>query len=83
MSLVEFFGIAAAVCLVVALWARPVGLFAVFFALVVVGAAILVSWNDIERVRADRAARAAFQQQTANASPSGSVLHPAPVHSGA
>ena len=67
MSLVEFVGIAAAVCLVVALWARPVGLFAVFVALVVVGTAIIVSWNDIEQVRAQRAMGNAFQQQNASA----------------
>ncbi|HTQ34210.1 MAG TPA: hypothetical protein VMI30_08580 [Stellaceae bacterium] len=76
MSLVEFLGIAAAVCLVVALWARPVGFFAMFVALVVVGTAIIVSWSDVERLRADRAARAAFQQQTASAA----IAVPPPDH---
>jgi hypothetical protein len=74
MSLVELLGIAAAVCLLVALWARPVGLFAVVFAFAIVGAAILVSWNDIEQVRAQRAASTTFQQQNASAA----VTVPAP-----
>ena len=69
MSLVELLGIASAVCLLVALWTRPVGLFAVVFAFAVVGAAILVSWNDIEQVRAQRAQSSAFQTEQANTSP--------------
>ena len=66
--LIELVGVASAICLLVALWARPVGMFAVVFALAVVGAAVLVSWNDIRTVRADRAARAVIQQETAAAS---------------
>ena len=69
MSLIEVLGIASAVCLLVALWARPVGLLAVFFAFAVVGAAILVSWHDIQQVRAQRAQSNAFQSEQANTSP--------------
>jgi hypothetical protein len=76
MSLVELLGIASAVCLLVALWARPVGLFAVVFAFAIVGAAILVSWNDIEQVRAQRAQSSAFQTEQANSS--SAVTVPAP-----
>jgi hypothetical protein len=68
MTLVELLGIASAVCLLVALWARPVGLFGVVFAFAIVGAAILISWNDIAQVRAQRAQNSAFQTEQANSS---------------
>jgi hypothetical protein len=68
MTLVELLGIASVVCLMVALWARPVGLFAVVFAFAIVGAAILISWNDIEQARAQRAQSSAFQTEQANTS---------------
>jgi hypothetical protein len=71
MSLVELLAIASTLCLLVALWARPVGLFAVVFAFAIVGAAILISWNDIEQVRAQRAAR--FQTEQADRSPAPTV----------
>ena len=74
MSLVELLAIASVVCLLVALWTRPVGLFAVVFALAVVGTAVLVSWNDVQQARAERAASAAFQQQGRSAA----VTVPAP-----
>jgi len=73
MPIVELVGIAAAICLLVALWARPAGMFAVFVAFVIVGTAILVSWNDVEQSRQERAVKAAFQQEVAKASPSVSV----------
>ena len=82
MALVEFVAVAAAVCLLVALWARPVGLFAVVFAFAIVGAAILMSWNDIDRVRAQRAASAAVQREIANASPRVTVPPPDRARSG-
>jgi hypothetical protein len=69
MPIVEIVGVAAAISLLVALWARPAGLFAVFVALVITGTAILVSWNDVEQVRQERAVKAAFQQELATSSP--------------
>ena len=76
MTLVELLGIASAVCLLVALLARPVGLFAVIFAFAIVGAAVLISWNDVQQTRAQQAASSAFQTREANTSPAVSV--PAP-----
>ncbi|HTZ35003.1 MAG TPA: hypothetical protein VMB84_03195 [Stellaceae bacterium] len=82
MTLIEVIGIGAAVCLLVALWARPVGMFAIVFALAVVGAAILVSWNDVQAVRANRAARAALQQEQASSSPAVTVPPAGYAHAG-
>jgi hypothetical protein len=82
MSLVELLGIASAVCLLVALWARPVGLFAVVFAFAIVGAAVLVSWNDIQQVRAQRATSSAFQTEQANTSPALTVPSSRDVRAG-
>lgn len=70
MALVEIAGFASAVCLLVALLARPVGMFAVFFALAIVGAAILVGWNDVVELRAQRPARSALQREIAAVPPS-------------
>jgi hypothetical protein len=82
MSLVEIVGIAAAISLLVALWTRPAGLFAVVVAFVIVGAAILVSWHDVLQFRAQRDARAAFQQELAKASPAVSVPPSGTVRAG-
>ena len=69
MPIVEIVGVAAAICLLVALWTRPAGLFAVFVALVITGTAILISWNDIEQARHERAVKTAFQQDLGTSSP--------------
>jgi hypothetical protein len=69
MALVEIAGFASAVCLLVALLARPVGMFAVFFALAIVGAAILVGWNDVVGFRAQRQAQSAVQRTVAAVPP--------------
>ena len=63
MTMIEVLGICAAIALLVALWARPAGMFAIFFALTIVGAAVFVSWNEVQQARQEHAARAAFEQR--------------------
>jgi hypothetical protein len=77
----QLFGILLVVSIVVAVLVRPAGALAVVLAVGVVGAAIIVSWNDVEQYRQQRAARAAFQQENATAS-AVTVPPPNPAHSG-
>jgi hypothetical protein len=66
--LLQILGVLAVVALVITLFVRPGAVLAMVLAVGVVGAAIAVSWNDIEQSRAQRAANAAFQQENAPAS---------------
>ena len=77
----QLFGILLVVSIVVAAAVRPAGVVAMVLAVGVVGTAIIVSWNDVEQYRQQRAARAAFQQENATAS-SVTVPPPNPAHSG-
>jgi hypothetical protein len=79
--LVEIFGVLAVVAVVAALLVRPAGALAIVLAVGVVGAAIIVSWNDVEQYRQQRAAQAAFQQENAAAS-AVTVPPPNPARSG-
>ncbi|HVH78228.1 MAG TPA: hypothetical protein VM782_02460 [Stellaceae bacterium] len=71
--LLETLGILLVVALVVTLFIRPGATVALLLAAGVIIAGIVVSWNDIERTRAQRAANAAFQQQNASTSAAVSV----------
>jgi len=79
--LLQILGIVAIIALVATLLIRPASIVAMVLAVGVVGAAIVVSWNDVEQVRQQRAANAAFQQENAAAS---AVTVPAsnPTHAG-
>jgi hypothetical protein len=70
-------GIIAFVAIVVALFVRPSGVLAVG----IVGAGIIVSWNDVEQYRQQRAAEAAFRQDNATAS-AVTVPPSTPAHAG-
>ena len=80
MTIVELCGIAAIVFMLVALWSRPTGFFAILFALAVVGAAILVSWNDVLQYREQQDNLTAFNER--NASPAVTVPPPNRPHAG-
>jgi hypothetical protein len=80
--MLETLGILVVVALVFTLFLRPGATVAIVLAVVVVGAAVVVSWNDIEQTRAQRAANAAVQQQNAAVQPNVSVPPPTPAHSG-
>jgi hypothetical protein len=77
----QLFGILLVVSVGVAVLMRPAGVLAVVLAVGVVGAAIVVSWNDVEQYRQQRAAEAAFKQENASAS-AVTVPPPNPAHSG-
>jgi O-antigen ligase len=81
-AMLETLGILVVVALVFTLFLRPGATVAIVLAVVVVGAAVVVSWNDIEQTRAQRAANAAVQQQNAAVQPNVSVPPPTPAHSG-
>jgi hypothetical protein len=66
--MLQVLGILAVVAVVFTLFIRPASIIAVVLAVGVVGAAIVVSWHDVEQVRAQRAANASFQQENAAAS---------------
>lgn len=72
--MIQMLGILAVVAVVVTLFVRPSSVVAVVLAVGAVIAGIIVSWNDVEQVRAQRAANAAFQQE--NASTSAAVTVP-------
>jgi xanthosine utilization system XapX-like protein len=80
--LLQMLGAGLVLALVFTLFLRPGAILAILLAVGVVVAAVVVSWNDVEQVHAERAARAAFQQETANASPNVTVPPPTPTHSG-
>jgi hypothetical protein len=65
--MLEIVGILAVIALVVTLFIRPSGVLPVLLAVGVVGAAIIVSWNDIEQTRAQRAANAVSSQENSSA----------------
>jgi len=77
----QLFGILLVVSIVVAALVRPAGVLAMVVAVGMVGTAIIVSWNDVEQYRQQRAAKAAFQQENAKAS-AVTVPPPNPAHSG-
>lgn len=79
--MIEVLGICAAIALLVALWSRPAGVFAVLLALTVVGTGVIVSWNAVEQARQERAARAAFEQRN-DAASAVTVPPPGPAHAG-
>lgn len=82
--LLQILGVVLVLALVFTLFVRPGATLAVILAVGVVGAAIVVSWNDIQQTRAQQAARAAFVQQSASAlvQPNVTVPPPTPAHSG-
>ncbi|HWB50716.1 MAG TPA: hypothetical protein VG651_16530 [Stellaceae bacterium] len=80
--MLEVLGIALVVALVITLFIRPSATVAVILALGVVGAAIAVSWNDVEQTKAQRAAvNAALERQSASTA-AVTVPTPAPTHAG-
>jgi predicted negative regulator of RcsB-dependent stress response len=79
--LLQLLGILAFAAIVVALFVRPAGVLAIVLAVGIVGAGIIVSWNDVEQHRQQRAAQAAFQQEKASAS-AVTVPPPNSAHSG-
>ena len=76
----QILGILALIAVVVTLFVRPSGILAVVLAVGVVVAAIVVSWNDVEQYRQQRAANAAFQQE--NSAAAVTVPPPNPTRSG-
>jgi hypothetical protein len=80
--LLQILGVVLVLALVFTLFIRPGATVAVLLAAAVVGAAVVVSWNDIAQVRAQRAAQAGFQQQNAAVQPNVTVPPPTPAHSG-
>ncbi|HWD58623.1 MAG TPA: hypothetical protein VG308_10115 [Stellaceae bacterium] len=80
--MLQILGILAVVAVVVILFVRPSSVIAVVLAVVVVGAAIAVSWNDVEQTRARRAADTQSQQLNAAAQPNVTAPPPTPAHSG-
>ena len=79
--LMQLFGILLVVSVIVAVLVRPAGILAMVLAVGVVGIAIIVSWNDVEQYRQQRAAAEAFKQESATAS-AVTVPPPNPAHSG-
>jgi uncharacterized membrane protein len=66
--MLEIIGLAIVVALVLTLFVRPSAVVAIVLALGVIGAAIAVSWNDVEQTRAERAAvNAALERQSTGA----------------
>jgi hypothetical protein len=80
MTIVELCGIAAIIFMLVALWSRPAGFFAILLALAVVGSAVLVSWHDVLQYREQQANITAFNER--NASPAVTVPPPNLPHAG-
>ena len=58
-------GLAVIAVLTFALWSRPADLFAIFFVLGVGGLAVVVSWEQVARYRAQKAAIGDFDQRVA------------------
>ena len=80
--MLEVLGIALVVALVATLLVRPSASVAIILALGVVGAAIAVSWNDVEQTRAERAAtNAALERQATSAAVTAPTAAPA-THAG-
>jgi hypothetical protein len=80
--MLQIIGVLAIIALVVILFIRPASIVAVVLAVGVVGAAIVVSWNDVERVRAQRASDSSLVQRNAATQPAVRVPPPTPPHSG-
>jgi hypothetical protein len=75
-AMLEILGIALVVILLVTLFVRPSATVAIILALGVVGAAIAVSWDDVEQTRAQRdATNAALERQSNSAA----VTAPSPA----
>jgi hypothetical protein len=79
-TVLQVLGILVVIAIVVTFLLRPSGVFPIVLAIGVVAAGIFVSWNDIEQIRAQRAAQAAFQQQNPPANPT--ITPPAPAKAG-
>ena len=80
--MLEILGIAVVVALVITLFVRPSTTVAVILAIGVVGAAIAVSWNDVEQTRVERAAtNAALERQSTSAAVTAPTAAPA-THAG-
>ena len=80
--MLEILGIALVVALVMTLFVRPSTTVAIILALGVVGAAVAVSWNDVEQTRAERAAtNAALERQNTSAAVTAPTAAPA-THAG-
>ena len=80
--MLEILGIAVVVALVVTLFVRPSTAVAVILAVGVVGAAVAVSWNDVEQTRAQRdATNAALERQSTSAAVTAQSAAPA-THAG-
>jgi len=80
--LLQILGVVLVLALVFTLFIRPGATIAIVLALGVVGAAVVVSWDDVQQARAQRAANVALQQQGATAQPNVTVPPPTPTHSG-
>jgi hypothetical protein len=65
--MLEILGIVAVIALVMTLFVRPSGIVPVVLAIGVVGAAIFVTWNQIETYRAQKAANSEIIQPQASA----------------
>jgi hypothetical protein len=80
--MLEILGIAVVVALVMTLFVRPSTTVAIVLALGVVGAAIAVSWNDVDQTKAQRAAtNAALERQNTSAAVTTPTAAPA-THAG-
>lgn len=80
--MLEILAVLAVVTLVFTLLLRPGATATILLAVAVVGAAVAVSWNDIEYTRAQRAAGAASAQPNAAAQANVTAPPPTPAHSG-
>lgn len=80
--MLEVLGVLAVLALVFTLFLRPGATVAIILAIGVVGAAIVVSWNDIEQTKVQRAANRAFEPEQATVQPNVTVPPPTPAHSG-
>ncbi|HTW52491.1 MAG TPA: hypothetical protein VME45_11450 [Stellaceae bacterium] len=80
--LLQILGAALVVALVFTLFIRPGATLAILLAVGVVVMAVVVSWNDIEQVRTQRAAQTASSQQNVTAQANTTAPQPTPAHSG-
>jgi 4-hydroxybenzoate polyprenyltransferase len=78
--LLQILGILVVAALAITLFVRPGATVAIVLAVGVVLAAIVVSWNDVEQYRAQRAANAMLQHE--NSSAAVTVPPPNPAHAG-
>lgn len=80
--MLEILGVLAVVALVFTLFLRPGATVAILLALTIVGMAVVVSWNDIEQTRTQRAAGAISSSPNAAAQANVTATPPTATHSG-